>query len=205
MDNPFVLGGIAVGVILVVLIVVNVVVANKRKKEVEELDKLFPEGNLSGEHAKIPVEKVRRTTMEREKRKKQRARIPRERPKEGETLPFEDQEIVVRSDPNATSAAANDNASSQGRRSGSGKTGNARTGAGRGRENLDQTFAVRTTTRKTRGDKEARPNEQEEGMDGTTGRRLFKKSLLQRGEDLAETKPRTLINPSMFSGDEEPK
>lgn len=88
---------IAVG--LVTAIVASVVIGRKRSKEVEELDKMFPEGKLAGQNLeKIPVEKVRRYSMERERRKREREKeMPkRVRPKEGEKVfAEEDQEFIL--------------------------------------------------------------------------------------------------------------
>lgn len=82
------------------LIIATIVINLKRSREVKELDKMFPEGSLSEESfKKIPVEKVRRTTLERERRKKEREqKIPKRiRPKEGtKVFEDEDQEFILR-------------------------------------------------------------------------------------------------------------
>ncbi|MBD1372203.1 hypothetical protein IC620_07480 [Hazenella sp. IB182357] len=90
-----VISGILIGIGAIALIVlISILVAKKRKKEVEMLDQMFPEGSLSSEDMKIAVDRVRRTTKEREKRNKEKQKIHRERPKEGTLLPDEDKEFI---------------------------------------------------------------------------------------------------------------
>lgn len=88
-----------IGGILLVVVVVAIVVSKKRSREVEELDNLFPEGSLSGENLeKIPVEKVRRSTLERDRKKREREQqIPQKiRPKKGsKVFAEEDQEFIL--------------------------------------------------------------------------------------------------------------
>jgi hypothetical protein len=90
---------IAVALIVIGLIIYSVVVNNRREREVQELNKIFPEGHLSRENLdKIPVEKVRRNTMERDRRKQEREReIPKKmRPKKGaKVMVEEDQEFIL--------------------------------------------------------------------------------------------------------------
>jgi hypothetical protein len=226
MEEPLLYGGILIGVILIPVIAVSIVVANKRKKEVEELEKLFPEGTLSGDEMKISVEKVRRATLEREKRKKQRTHIPRERPKEGEkTLPDEDQEIIIRDDmPEQKEAPLRkrDENEEKKRRSPLSRLERLRSRAGsseeavdpapgakqKGKPDLEKTFEVRTTTRKAKSekqpDRQSEKNKSEE-VDAATSRRLYKKSLLS-GES-GDTLPKaSLINTEMFTqNDDDPE
>ncbi|SHE95871.1 hypothetical protein SAMN05444392_105130 [Seinonella peptonophila] len=95
--DPKVLGGGAV-VVIALIIVIWMVIEKKRKREVEELENMFPEGHLSGEQLeKIPVEKVRRSTIERERRNKElnKKYADRQRPKKGEKVfDEEDREFV---------------------------------------------------------------------------------------------------------------
>lgn len=92
---------IVIAVILISVTVASFIISGKRSKEVKELDKMFPEGKLASKNLdKIPVEKVRRHSMERERRKKEREKIlpKRIRPKEGEKVfAEEDQEFILRS------------------------------------------------------------------------------------------------------------
>lgn len=97
LSNPFVWVG-AVVVIVLIAIVVMIVLEKKKKREVEELDHRFPEGNLSGENLeKIPVEKVRRTTLERQRRNEkwmEQASKLRRPSEDDQVLPYEDEEFV---------------------------------------------------------------------------------------------------------------
>lgn len=101
---------IVIAVALVGVIVASIIISAKRSKEVEELDKMFPEGKLAGQHLeKIPVEKVRRTTIERERRKREREkRLPkRVRPKEGEKVFAEEDQEIILNTPRRTLSTSN--------------------------------------------------------------------------------------------------
>lgn len=90
---------IIIVVILISVIVASMIINGKRSKEVQALDKMFPEGKLASQNLeKIPVEKVRRHAMERERKKKEREKeLPKRiRPKEGEKIfAEEDQEFIL--------------------------------------------------------------------------------------------------------------
>ncbi|MGA9174923.1 MAG: hypothetical protein WBZ33_13240, partial [Thermoactinomyces sp.] len=93
-ENPLIAGGAALAVVVILIVVISAIVSKKRKREVAELEQMFPEGSLGSDEVKISVEQVRRSTLRREKRKKKQQYIPRERPTE--PLPDEDKEIIVR-------------------------------------------------------------------------------------------------------------
>ncbi|MGA9173178.1 MAG: hypothetical protein WBZ33_04250 [Thermoactinomyces sp.] len=93
-ENPLIAGGAALAVVVILIIVISAIVSKKRKREVAELEQMFPEGSLGSDDVKISVEQVRRSTLRRENRKKKQQYIPRERPTE--PLPDEDKEIIVR-------------------------------------------------------------------------------------------------------------
>ncbi|MBH8608664.1 hypothetical protein [Thermoactinomyces sp. CICC 10521] len=94
MENPQIAGVAALVIVLILIVVISLIVSKKRKREVAELEQMFPEGSLGSEDMKISVEQVRRSTLRREKMKKKQQYIPRERPTE--PLPDEDKEIIVR-------------------------------------------------------------------------------------------------------------
>lgn len=93
MENPLLWGIVFVVLLIAIIVVISIFVSKNRKKEVEEIEKMFPSGNMSSEDIKISVERVRRSAKERESRK-QTKRIHRERPKEAH--PDEDKEFVRR-------------------------------------------------------------------------------------------------------------
>lgn len=97
LSNPFVWVG-AVVVIVLIAIVIIFALEKKKRREVEELDHRFPEGHLSGENLeKIPVEKVRRTTLERQRRSEkwmEQASKIRRPGKDDQILPNEDEEFI---------------------------------------------------------------------------------------------------------------
>lgn len=66
---------IGLALIVIGIIVVSVIVGKKRSKELDELDRMFPEQELL-EDTGISVEKVRRTTREREKRRLEAQHLP---------------------------------------------------------------------------------------------------------------------------------
>lgn len=95
MENPILWGIVLVVLLIAIIVVISIFVSKNRKKEVEEIEKMFPAGNMSSEDIKISVERVRRSAKERESRKQQtKKRIHRERPKEAH--PDEDKEFVRR-------------------------------------------------------------------------------------------------------------
>lgn len=91
MENPVLWGTVFVVALIVIILVISIIVSKKRKKEVEEIERMFLDGNMSSEDVQISMERFKR---ERQKRK-QKPRIHRERPTEAH--PDEDKEIIVRS------------------------------------------------------------------------------------------------------------
>lgn len=183
---------VALGVMMIGLIIaISIIVSKRRAKEVEELDRMFPEGNLVGEGAeKISVEKVRRTTLEREKRKKARQHLSQTKvlPKKGQkALPDEGQEIIL--DKNADDVETDQDQAelTEEKRSSASVFGRSRQTSkspSADEKELDDTIskmgetedqdelAVRKVTKKTP------KTETEETMDAATSRRLYKRSLL---------------------------
>lgn len=94
MENPVLWGIVLVVLLVAIIVVISIIVSKRRRKEVEEIEKMFPAGNMDSEDIKISVERVRRATKERESRKHKKKRIHRERPREAH--PDEDKEIVWR-------------------------------------------------------------------------------------------------------------
>ncbi|MRG28643.1 MULTISPECIES: hypothetical protein [Laceyella] len=226
------IGGGAVVLVVAVIIIVSVIVGKKRKQEVEELEKMFPDGSMSSDNIKISVEKVRRTTMERERRKKQR--IHRERPKEGQkTLPYEDQEIIYRDDIQGGELNKDVNDSQGEKETVSESKRSSRTRSNlfksRGKKQADdldktqaqeaetaldgegdKTLAVRKKTRKTSREMPVVENEPaaEENTDAAKSRRLYKRSLLKASDENRETSqiPKaSLIDTQMYVGEDEQK
>lgn len=218
LENPLLWGGVAFVLILILVIAVNVVIGKKRKQEVEELERMFPDGSMDSENVKISVEKVRRHSMEREKRKQAQKIIPRERPKKGEkVLPDEDQEIIIRDQPAAPSKTRRSSekeetkSSSRSWRSRSkGAKGQAAPEMAADLESLDQldgsdqehSFAVRRTTRKA-------PKEAEKAheKDASSSRRMYKRSLLkdrggESGGDTGAIPKASLIDSKMVGGED---
>ncbi len=105
MENPVLWGIIFVVLLITIIVVTSIVVSKHRKKEVEEIEKMFPSGNMTSEDIKVSVERVRRATKEREHKKK---RIHRERPRG--THPDENKEIFRRE---KDTASKQDSASSK--------------------------------------------------------------------------------------------
>ncbi|MBA4603495.1 hypothetical protein [Thermoactinomyces mirandus] len=93
-ENPILWGIVFVVLLIAIIAVISIIVSKNRRKEVEEIEKMFPSGNMTSEDIKISVERVRRATKEREKRKHKKPQIHRERPREAH--PDEDKEIVRR-------------------------------------------------------------------------------------------------------------
>lgn len=227
-----VIGGGAVAVIVLVIVIVSIIVGKKRKQEVEELDKIFPTGSMSSDNIKISVEKVRRTTMERERRQKKQ-HIHRERPKKGEkTLPYEDQEIiyrdhleggvagemneadqadkVVQESPRA-SRVSKDKFKPRGKnhKSGTEEVAAVKESAFKKDKPLEKSFAVRKQTRKSPRDESEISKElgnREEHTDAATNRRLYKRSLLASGENRETNPPKaSLIDTQMYAAEDEVK
>lgn len=99
LSNPFVIVG-GVVIVLIIVMIVMFMVEKKRKKEVAQLDNMFPEGNLTGEQLeKIPLEKVRRSTLERTKRSHKISQNLGDRVRPGSDQAFEgdDQEFIQHS------------------------------------------------------------------------------------------------------------
>lgn len=92
MENPILWGSIFVVLLIAIIVVISIIVSKHRRKEVEEIEKMFPSGNMTSEDIKISVERVRR--KERGSQKHRKKRIHRERPREAH--PDEDKEIVRR-------------------------------------------------------------------------------------------------------------
>lgn len=90
MENPVLWGAVFIVVLLGIITVISIIITKKRRKEVEEIEKMFPAGNMTSEDVQISMDRFKR---ERQKRK-QKPRIHRERPTEAH--PDEDKEIVVR-------------------------------------------------------------------------------------------------------------
>jgi hypothetical protein len=226
------IGGGSVILVVAVIIIVSVVIGKKRRQEVEELDKMFPDGSMSSDNIKISVEKVRRTTMQRERRQKQQ--IHRERPKKGQkTLPFEDQEIIHRIDAadeelgeegnewNAVEEAAQEKKRSSRTSMDKFKSRSKKQEsewkeeptvdkeASKEDKDRDKSFAVRKMTRKaSRDEKELADdplNKEQESADAATNRRLYKRSLLKASEDSRETNPpkASLIDTQMYAAEDE--
>ncbi len=85
---------IGVGAIILLVIVISLIIGRRRKKELEELDQLFTDERKYDDTDKISVEKVRRATLEREKRMEARRKELEQR-KPRKVIPDEDQEIIT--------------------------------------------------------------------------------------------------------------
>jgi hypothetical protein len=227
MENPVLSFSILVVIAAVISIVIGVALSKKRQKEVEELERMFPDDHLSHEDMKISVEKVRRATREREKRKRKQQQIASELPVEA--LPDEDKEIIDLSELEERFPKKEAEATVQEKKVSGSRLSRSSRLAGQpasdeassqadGRSKLserleqveasEQTFAVRRTTKKA--PKELKKEEtipsgggQEEQLNAATSRRLYKRSLLKGNASFGDTLTKaSLINPQMFSGEE---
>lgn len=212
---------LAVVLILGVIIVVSVIIGKKRKREVEELDRLFPDGGMDSDNVKISVEKVRRHALERERRQAKNV-IHRERPKEGEkVLPDEDKEIIIRdpsmlppkSQPKAESEKKSATRSSWSRSRADKQADANQQEPASNLESLGQldesmkekSFAVRSTTRKAQ--KEAKGDAEKDQIKDRT-KEFSKTPVSKTEEDPAASRrmyKRSLLKDRSSDGGEMPK
>ncbi|MBA4495354.1 hypothetical protein ACFO25_01070 [Paenactinomyces guangxiensis] len=216
LSNPLVWGGGGI-LVIALIILISVAISKRRAREVEELEKMFPVRNPDQDGTeKIPVEKVRRTTLEREKRKKsgQYPTEPKMPPKKGEkAFPGEDKEIIITggdaSEPEPSQKQPVDQ--EEKRRSPSFfKTRSKRKTSSRNSDELEdltgmmeevedqeESFAIKRTTKKATVENNSKESTEEKAdekkVDAATSRRLYKRSLLNPGsvldEDSEETVP----------------
>ncbi|SFI64493.1 hypothetical protein [Thermoflavimicrobium dichotomicum] len=176
LTNPILWIGIAV--VLIGVIIVSIVISKRRKKELEELDKLFPGDAVQTDTERISVEKVRRATLEREKKMKEKRKELEQR-KPRKVLPDEDKEIITSSDLIGAQEKEEPEPKPEkrlGRRSGrdQGKNGLSRsTRSGAKKTTETGVLEVNMTTKKV--SIESQPNE---NMSSSESRRMYKKSLL---------------------------
>ncbi|MCH5585298.1 alkaline shock response membrane anchor protein AmaP [Shimazuella sp. AN120528] len=83
---------IGVALVIVAIIVLSALISSKRSREVDELGTYFPDGELDNT-TRIPVEKVRRSTLARQQRKQASQHLPRRQPRE-DVLELDKQEYV---------------------------------------------------------------------------------------------------------------
>lgn len=222
-ENLWLFIGLVGILILTIIIIVSVIIGKKRKREVEELDRLFPDGGMDSDNVKISVEKVRRHTLERERRKAKNI-IHRERPKEGEkVLPDEDKEIIIRdpsmlppkSRPVEQEEAKRSSRFSLSRSKGTDQAKEMEKESSDALKALSQvdesmkekSFNVCQTTRKAvkeskaEKEKESSLDSNQKELDPATSRRMYKRSLLKdRSSESGEMPKASLIDSSMVQG-----
>lgn len=198
LSNPFLWGGL--GLVVFVIIVLSIWISKRRAREVEELDKLFPEHTGAGEGLDISVEKVRRATLERERRKKTQPYLPKNKTRSQEAekaLPNEDRELNLKKEESDQPPKREEQVKKKERKKSLLESFIAKKPSSADanekeehdvqpveREDRENSIAVRKTTRRARSEHKAEPapefqeKKQEEKTDAATSRHLYKRSLL---------------------------
>lgn len=199
LTHPFLWGGL--GLVVIVIIVLSIWISKRRAREVEELEKMFPEHTGTGEGLDISVEKVRRATLERERRKKTQPYLPKNKTYSQEAekaLPNEDRELNLKKEENDQPPQREERVMKKEKKSllesfiakkPSSVDANEmeeHDAQPVEREDGENSIAVRKTTRRARNENKAEPDpelkqekkKEEENTDAATSRHLYKRSLL---------------------------
>ncbi|SEM78206.1 hypothetical protein [Lihuaxuella thermophila] len=218
LTHPYLWGGL--GLVVIIIIALSIWISKRRAREVEELEKMFPENVISGEGLDISLEKVRRATKEREKRKNEQASQPKKtRPQKTEkALPNGDPDLNLKKEESDPPQQKDEPATKKERKKSllesflpkkpssvdadEKKEAVVPPAAG---EDRDKSIAVRKMTRKARSENKGEPTSEAEQVkkresktDAATSRQLYKRSLLNpdRFMNQDSSSPETSSNPS---------